>query len=206
MESGPFFDDEFKNIEVLERVARRLKPGIGWAALMRMHFFVVALLTVLNAQGAEPSVQYVRVQEGVNLEVLNWGGSGQDLVLLAGLGGTARDFNDFAQKLVGKYHVYGITRRGYGQSSIPAVTAENYSPKRLGDDVLAVCDYLNLRRPVLVGHSIAGEELSSIGTRYPEKVAGLIYLDAAGPYAFYDASKWRLHAGPVRFRAKIGAA
>jgi pimeloyl-ACP methyl ester carboxylesterase len=39
--------------------------------------------------------------------------------------------------------------------------------------VLAVCDFLKLQRPVVVGHSIAGEELSSIGSRHPEKVAGL---------------------------------
>jgi pimeloyl-ACP methyl ester carboxylesterase len=39
---------------------------------------------------------------------------------------------------------------------------------------------------VLVGHSIAGEELSSIGTRYPEKVSGLIYLEAGYQDAFYE--------------------
>lgn len=36
-----------------------------------------------------------------------------------------------------------------------------------------------------MGHSIAGEELSSVGSRYPERVAGLIYLDAAYSYAYY---------------------
>lgn len=41
-------------------------------------------------------------------------------------------------------------------------------------------------RPVLAGHSIAGEDLSSIGSRTPEKVAGLVYLDAGYSYAFYD--------------------
>jgi pimeloyl-ACP methyl ester carboxylesterase len=61
-----------------------------------------------------------------------------------------------------------------------------YTADRLGDDVLAVLDALNLDGPVLVGHSIAGEELSSIGSRHPERVAGLIYLDAAYAYAFYD--------------------
>jgi ABC-2 family transporter protein len=34
--------------------------------------------------------------------------------------------------------------------------------------------------------SIGGEELSSIGSRYPDKTAGLVYLDAAYPYAYYD--------------------
>jgi len=59
---------------------------------------------------------------------------------------------------------------------------------RLGDDVLAVLDALKLDKPVLAGHSIAGEELSSVGTRYPERVAGLIYLDAGYSYAYYDRS------------------
>ena len=45
---------------------------------------------------------------------------------------------------------------------------------------------LHIERPVLVGHSLAGQELSSIGSRFPEKVSGLIYLDAATGFAFYD--------------------
>jgi pimeloyl-ACP methyl ester carboxylesterase len=64
----------------------------------------------------------------------------------------------------------------------------NYDADRLGDDVLAVMDALKLERPVLVGHSLAGEELSSVASRHPEKVAGLIYLDAAYGYAFYDSA------------------
>lgn len=39
-----------------------------------------------------------------------------------------------------------------------------------------------------MGHSIAGEELSSIGSRHPERVAGLIYLDAGYSYAYYHQS------------------
>ena len=37
---------------------------------------------------------------------------------------------------------------------------------------------LHIERPVLAGHSLAGQELSSIGSRFPKKVSGLIYLDA----------------------------
>jgi non-heme chloroperoxidase len=36
----------------------------------------------------------------------------------------------------------------------------------------------------LAGHSMGGEELSSIGSRHPECVSGLIYLDAAWSFAF----------------------
>ena len=82
------------------------------------------------------------------------------LIFLAGLGNTAHVFDDFAPKLTPEYHVYGITRRGFGASSAPAPDTANYSADRLGDDVLAVLDALKLERRVLVGHSIAGEELS----------------------------------------------
>jgi non-heme chloroperoxidase len=132
------------------------------------------------------TVQFVEVEPGVKLEVLDWGGTGRPLILLAGLGFDAHNFDEFAQKLTARSHVYGITRRGYGASSTPEPTPENYSAHRLGDDVLAVMTSLHIERPVLVGHSIAGEELSSIGTRFPEKVAGLVYLDAGYPYAYYD--------------------
>jgi non-heme chloroperoxidase len=134
------------------------------------------------------TVQFITVDKDVKLEVLDWGGTGKPVVLLAGLRNTAHVFDDFAPKLATQYHVYGITRRGFGASSAPVLGTDTYSADRLGDDVLAVLDALKLDRSVLVGHSIAGEELSSIATRHPERVAGLIYLDAGYYYAYYDRS------------------
>ena len=131
-------------------------------------------------------VLFVTVDTGVKLEVLDWGGTGRTLVLLTGQGATAHVFDEFALNFTAHHHVYGITRRGYGLSDKPAPTPENYDANRLGDDVLAVIAALKLDRPFVAGHSIAGEELSSMGSRHPERVAGLIYLDAHGPSAFYD--------------------
>jgi non-heme chloroperoxidase len=155
--------------------------------MKRLALWIIALTTLsgfpLRGQQAPDTsphkVQFVTVEKDVRLEVLDWGGAGRPLIFLAGMGNTAHNFDAFAPKFTAKYHVYGITRRGFGDSSKPVPTATNYTADRLGDDVLAVIDALQLNRPVLVGHSFAGEELSSIGSRYPEKVAGLIYLDAA---------------------------
>lgn len=61
-----------------------------------------------------------------------------------------------------------------------------YSADRLADDVLRVVETLKLNRPVLAEHSLAGEELSSIGSWHPEKVAGLVYLEAGYAYAIDD--------------------
>ena len=133
-----------------------------------------------------PKVQFVTVEEGVRLEVLDWGGVGRPIIFLAGNGDTAHAFDNFAPKFTGQNHVYGITRRGFGASSKPAPANGNYSADRLGNDVLAVMQALRVERPVLVGHSLAGEELSSIGSRFPNKVSGLIYLDAVASWSFYD--------------------
>src|SRR6266403_1610520 len=149
------------------------------------------------------TVKFITAEAGIKLEVLDWGGSGRPLVLLAGLGNSVHIFDSFADKLIATYHVYGITRRGFGASSSPTPANGNYSADRLGDDVLAVIDALKLNRPVLVGHSIAGEELSSVGTRHPEKVAGLIYLDAGFPYAYYDASRGDLLLDTIDLRRKL---
>jgi pimeloyl-ACP methyl ester carboxylesterase len=102
---------------------------------------------------------FVTVEPGVVLEVLDWGGAGVPVVLLASNGQTAHSFDGFAQSLATFYRVYGITRRGFGASS---QAVAGYTSERRADDVLAVVDSLRLRRPVLLGHSLAGQELSSI--------------------------------------------
>ena len=138
------------------------------------------------ADSSPHTVQFVTVDEDVKLEVLDWGGTGRPLIFLSGAGDTAHRFDGFAPQFTAQHHVYGITRRGSGASSKPAPANGNYSADHLGDDVLAVMQALHIERPVLVGHSLAGQELSSIGSRFPEKVSGLVYLDAATGFAFYD--------------------
>jgi non-heme chloroperoxidase len=105
------------------------------------------------------TISFVNVEKDVKLEVIDWGGSGRPLVFLTGLGDNAHVFDRFAPKFIATYHVYGITRRGFGVSSSPLPVMKNYAADRLGDDVLAVIDALQLKRPVLVGHSIGNNIL-----------------------------------------------
>lgn len=142
----------------------------------------------------------VPVQKDVKLEVLDWGGAGRPVVLLAGLGFTAHIFDNFAPILAKKYHVYGITRRGYGRSSHPK---SGYDVARLGKDVIAVIEALHIKKPVLVGHSIAGEELTWIANNDPKAVAGLVYLDAGYSYAFYNANAEKLSLDVPKLEADL---
>jgi pimeloyl-ACP methyl ester carboxylesterase len=121
-----------------------------------------------------------RLAPTVSLEVVDWGGRGTPLVFLAGLGSTAHVFDDFAPQFTDSFHVVGITRRGFGASSGSPPPSDLDT---LIADITAVLDTLGLGRVILVGHSIAGEEMTRFAELHAPRCAGLIYLDAA-----YDRS------------------
>jgi non-heme chloroperoxidase len=126
-------------------------------------------------------VRFVAVAPGVRLEVLDWGGQGPPLVFLSGLQDVAHGFDDFAPRFTDRHHVLAITRRGYGASSRPR---SGYDLATRVADLAAVLDSLHLARVALVGHSIAGDELTAFAGGHPERVSRLVYLDAA-----YDHSQ-----------------
>jgi non-heme chloroperoxidase len=120
-------------------------------------------------------VSFVTVEPGVRLEVLDWGGTGETLVLLTGIGDNAHVFDEFAYQFNDRFHVIGITRRGFGRSSQPA---HGYDLDTRARDDITVLDKLNIRDAIFVGHSVAGTELNKIGAVYPDRVKKLVYLDA----------------------------
>jgi len=121
-------------------------------------------------------VRFVTVAPGVRLEVLDWGGRGSPVVFLSGLQDVAHGFDDFAPLFTGRHRVLAITRRGYGASSRPP---SGYDLATRLTDLAAVLDSLRLARVALVGHSIAGDELTGFAAAHPERVSRLVYLDAA---------------------------
>ena len=158
---------------------------------------VVGLLGLLSISlsgiaGAQPpptwedpsphEVRFVEVDESVELEVLDWGGEGRPIVFLAGLGNTAHVFDDFAVPVADFGHVFGVTRRGFGASSRPE---SGYEVARLGEDVIALLNAMGLEPPILIGHSLAGQEISYVASRRPDQIASAVYLDAAYRYAYY---------------------
>ena len=178
-------------------------------AIVLLPLIVLAASSPLHAQ-QHPSlpasvVRMVTVENAVDLEVLDWGGTGRSLVFLAGLGATAHDFDKLAPHFTAHHHVYAITPRGFGISSKPAPTVANYSAERLGEDVLIVIRSLKLDRPVLTGHSVAGEELSWLGSHHPEEIAGLIYLDSVDSYSFYDPRQTDMVMDMVDVRRQVDA-
>jgi pimeloyl-ACP methyl ester carboxylesterase len=167
-------------------IARRLGlavsaafAGAGEARVISCAVVVPSLVAAQHAEWKDPSphaVKLVTVDTDVQLEVLDWGGSGPALVLLAGLGATAHQYDDLAPALAARYRVVGVTRRGHrGSTAAPG----GYGFARLAEDVVRVIDAVGVTNPVVIGHSFAGEEMHVLGSRYSARIRGLIYVDAA---------------------------
>lgn len=120
-------------------------------------------------------VRFVTVDSSVRLEVLDWGGTGRPLLFI-GCYLTGHVYDDIAPKLIDRFHVYAVTRRGVGASDRPRT---GYDPQRRTNDILDVMSALGLVKPILIGNSCGGDILHALGAQHPERLGGLVYLDAA---------------------------
>lgn len=121
---------------------------------------------------------------GTSIHYIDYGGSGRTIVFLSGLGNSAHIFDEFAPKFADNFRVVAITRRGFGESGKPK---DGYETDRLTDDIKDLLDSLQLEKVILIGHSVAGDELSDFAARYPQRTEAIIYLEAA-----YDRSNTTL--------------
>jgi non-heme chloroperoxidase len=144
---------------------------------------------------AAHEVSSVRVDAGVQLEVLDFGGAGTPVVLMPGLGATAHSYDELAPLLARHHRVIALTRRGAGYSSKPDY---GFDTPRLAQDILQVMDAMKLQKVLLVGHSIAGDELTWLGGHHPDRFTGLVYLDAA-----YDRSGGGSKNSPMRELSRL---
>ncbi len=113
---------------------------------------------------------------GIKLHYLDWGGEGDALLFLAGMGCNAHIYDDFAPRFIDKFHVMALTRRGHGESDHPET---GYDADTLTEDIRQFMDAISIKKVILAGHSMANVELSHFAVLHPERVLKLIYLDAA---------------------------
>src|SRR5580692_826606 len=89
------------NVKPAATLEKLMSRWLGMC-LLSLPLMIVPVLAQDSARWHDPSkhsVRFVTVEEGVQLEVLDWGGTGRPVVLLAGRGFTAHVFDGFAEKL-----------------------------------------------------------------------------------------------------------
>ena len=116
---------------------------------------------------------------GVKLHYLDWGGQGEPLLFLHGMFNSAHVFDNLAPLFTDRFRVLGLTRRGHGQSDKPEM---GYDAGTLVEDLRQFLDLMKIKRVNLVGHSMAGIELTRFASLYPKRVGKLVYLDSGYDY------------------------
>lgn len=143
-----------------------------------------------SSNASTAAERMVTVAPGVKVQVIDWGGTGRPLLFLAGLGSDAHVYGGFAPQFKSGYHVYGMTRRGFGASDKPAPTPGNYAADRLGDDVLSVLNVVPDEKQLTGGPGWMRVERFDIKAKSAE--AELPALKALPPSKLHDQMQLRL--------------
>src|SRR6185369_3120679 len=104
-------------------------------------------------------------------------GSGPNVILLHGLGGSSQVWQFNIGPLAEKYHVFVPDQIGFGKSDKPLV---NYRIRTYVDFLDQFCKQLKIERPTLIGNSMGGWIAAIYAATYPDRVDKLVLADAAG--------------------------
>ncbi|MFE6049824.1 alpha/beta fold hydrolase [Kitasatospora sp. NPDC056446] len=103
-------------------------------------------------------------------------GDAAPVVLLPGMLDSRAAYRHLRPLLTAAGHrVVTMDLRGFGESSI---AWDDYGPAALADDVLALLDHLGIPRAVLAGNSYTGATVVKAAGDAPERVAGIVLIDA----------------------------
>jgi len=115
-------------------------------------------------------------RHGTRLHYVEWGErDAPPVVMLHGITGHARTWDDEARALSARYRVLALDQRGHGDSG-PAPDGD-YTTGTLADDLAAFLDALALPRVRLVGLSMGGRVAIALAGRQPARVESLVVVD-----------------------------
>ncbi|MDP3857043.1 MAG: alpha/beta hydrolase [Stagnimonas sp.] len=114
-------------------------------------------------------------------------GSGVPIVFLHSYAGTSAHWRAQLAHLRPRRRAVAMDLRGHGHSDKPP--DGDYSVPVIGEDIAAVVDALELRRFVLVGHSLGGAAAAAYVGKHPQRVAGLVLAGAPGKAAPEEAKQ-----------------
>jgi pimeloyl-ACP methyl ester carboxylesterase len=115
---------------------------------------------------------------GLRLHTIAAGTGGEPIVLLHGLGSTVTKWRDVLPILGARRRTIAIDLPGFGQSDAPRA---RYSFGFLAGGIRAALDALGVDRCVLVGNSLGGVTALWLAAAWPDRVAGIVLVDAALP-------------------------
>ncbi|UJP64944.1 3-oxoadipate enol-lactonase [Mongoliitalea daihaiensis] len=137
-------------------------------------------------------MQAVRIHDTTIHYAYNKGEKNLCLVFINSLGTDFRIWDAVIDGLGTEFGTLRFDKRGHGLSSLGAV--EKGSISSYAADVIGLCEVLDLDKIVLVGLSIGGLISLDIYQRYPDKIAGIVFMDTAPKIGTAEAWNNRIQA------------
>jgi len=134
--------------------------------------------------GAAPS-RMLAVGDGRQVHVRDEGPRDAPIVLLHGSNADLHTWQAWTDALSADYRVVRFDQRGHGLTG-PAADAD-YSIETFAGDIDAVVDALGVERFVLAGNSMGGAIAMQYAIASPERLDGLVLVDASGAPIERDA-------------------
>jgi pimeloyl-ACP methyl ester carboxylesterase len=133
-------------------------------------------MTVLDP-GAGLTEQLVTLPDGRRIRTVVAGeGSGPLVVFEAGMSAPAASWIHTQREVSARARTLSYDRAGYGGSDLDP---HDRTLERIVDDLTALLDVIGETAPVvLVAHSWGGPIIRLFADRHPERVAGLVFVDA----------------------------
>jgi pimeloyl-ACP methyl ester carboxylesterase len=115
---------------------------------------------------------------GVRLHYLEAGSGEPPIVLLHGLGSSVTKWRDVLPLIGARRRAVAVDLPGFGRSEGPR---GRYTFGFLAGGIKAFLDAMSVDRCVLVGNSLGGVAAMWLAAAWPERIAGLVLVDAALP-------------------------
>jgi pimeloyl-ACP methyl ester carboxylesterase len=113
---------------------------------------------------------------GMNFHYLDWGNEGAPVMLLLhGLRGHCRSWDDVSARFCVDYHVMALDQRGRGETDW--APRGDYSTDAFVADLEEFCYTVGIERFTLVGHSMGGRNSMAFGGRNPQMLEKLVIVD-----------------------------
>jgi 3-oxoadipate enol-lactonase len=115
---------------------------------------------------------------GIRINIRDQGQGEPNLVFLHYWGGSSRTWEEVIAQLENQHRSIAVDHRGWGESDAPA---QGYGISDLANDAQSVIAALELRRYVIVGHSMGGKTAQLLASRRPAGLAGLVLVAPSPP-------------------------
>jgi len=121
---------------------------------------------------------------GHNINYIQQGDKGTPIILVHGFGAHSYHWRYQIPELSKKHRVYSLCLLGYGWSD--KAPGALYSSEFWGDQVAAFVDEVVQDKAILVGNSIGAVTSLAAASKYPDRVKGLVMVNAAGKFGDMD--------------------